>query len=125
MGGLVLRQHRLNRRVVDAGVKGDRLGGGSARSAAGCEQPKLEQGREPDDSASAPHHVVTVIPVRLPARARGGLSAERWIDMDLGAGAGRLRPFPSEHGANLLEADGGGYERPGIDGTSRVRRDGG
>src|SRR4029450_4557574 len=53
----------------------------------------------------------------------GVLSAEQRIDMDLGPRAGRLRPFASEHGADLLKADGGGDERPGIDGTTRVRRD--
>jgi hypothetical protein len=41
------------------------------------------------------------------------------------ARAGRLRPFASEHWADLLEADGGGDERPGIDDTARVRRNGG
>jgi hypothetical protein len=45
--------------------------------------------------------------------------------MDFGAGAGRLRPFPREHGADLLEADGCGDERPRIDRTTRVRRNGG
>ena len=33
--------------------------------------------------------------------------------MDLGPGAGRLRPFASEHWADLLEADSGGDKRPG------------
>jgi len=33
--------------------------------------------------------------------------------MDLGPGSGRLRPFPGEHGADLLEADGSGNKRPG------------
>ena len=45
--------------------------------------------------------------------------------MDLGPGAGRLRPFASEHWADLLEADSGGDKRPGIDDTARVRRNGG
>jgi len=35
--------------------------------------------------------------------------------MDLGPVAGRLRPFPSEYGADLPEADGRGDKRPGID----------
>jgi hypothetical protein len=52
-------------------------------------------------------------------------SAEVGIDVNLRPGAGRLRPFSSEYGADLLEADGRGDERPGIDRTARVRRDGG
>ena len=52
-------------------------------------------------------------------------SGELWIDVDLWAGTGHFRPFPGEHGADLLEADGGGDERPRIDRTARVRRDGG
>ena len=44
--------------------------------------------------------------------------------MDLRAGADRLPAVPREHGADLLEADGRGDERPRIDGTARVRRDG-
>jgi len=55
----------------------------------------------------------------------GVLSAEQRIDVDLGTGTGCLRPFTREHGANLLEADGGGDKRPGIDGTARIRRNGG
>src|SRR5215213_8020860 len=39
--------------------------------------------------------------------------------MDLGPVAGRLRPFPSEYGADLPEADGRGDKRPGIDRTPR------
>jgi hypothetical protein len=53
-----------------------------------------------------------------------GLSAEQWIDMDLGPVAGGLRPFPSEYGADLPEADGRGDKRSGIDRTPRWwRRD--
>jgi hypothetical protein len=55
----------------------------------------------------------------------GVLSYEQWIDMDLGTGPGRIRTFSDEHGADLLEADRGGDEWPGIDGTARVRRNGG
>ena len=52
------------------------------------------------------------------------ISAEQWIDMDLGPRSCRLGPFTGEHGADLLEADRGGDERAGIDGTARVCRDG-
>jgi hypothetical protein len=47
------------------------------------------------------------------------------MGIDVNLRAGRLRPFPSEYGADLLEADGRGDKRPRIDGTARVRRDGG
>jgi hypothetical protein len=52
------------------------------------------------------------------------LSAEQRIDVDLGTGAGRLRTFSGD-GIDLFEADRGGDERPRIDSTARVRRDGG
>jgi hypothetical protein len=61
MSGLVLRQYGLNRRVVNTRVEGDRLlGVGSIRSAARCQEQKLEQGRKPDGPPSARHHIVTV-----------------------------------------------------------------
>ena len=53
------------------------------------------------------------------------LSAEHWIDVDLGAGSGTLRPFSGEHSTHPLEAHRCGDERPRIDRTACVRRDGG
>ena len=64
-----------------------------------------------------------VEPRHVRRMSQKSISAEQWIDMDLGPRSCRLRPFTSEHGADLLEADRGGDEWAGIDGTARVRRD--
>src|SRR5688500_4866241 len=85
MSGLVFRQYRLNRRVVDAGVEGDGLRGGSARSAARCQQPDLEQGREPYGSTSAPRHIVTVIPLPLAVSASRGCGSSLRVSARLTA----------------------------------------
>ena len=45
----------------------------------------------------------------------GVLSSVKWIDMDLGSRACAFGPLTGEHGADLVQADGGGDERPRID----------
>jgi hypothetical protein len=104
-------QHAI-RRAVGAAVKDGQAGTPLLQQARGRRPNPTGAAGDDGDEALEVSHV-------------GVLSAEQWIDVDLGPRACRLRPFTGEHGADLLEADGGGDKRPGIDGTACVRRDGG